>query len=41
MLSNFDHVLGEVPQTRVSGGNRTHDSHANSLAQYPLDYQVT
>ena len=40
-LSNFDHVLGVVPQTRVSGGNRTHDPHGNSLAHYPLDYQGT
>ena len=34
---NFDHVLGVVSQTRVSGGNRTHDPHTNSLAHYPLD----
>ena len=34
-------VLGVVLQTRVSGGNRTHDPHANSLAQYPLVYQGT
>ena len=27
--------------TRVSGGNRTHDPHANSLDHYPLDYPVT
>ena len=40
-LSNFDHVLGVVSQTRVSGGNRTHDLHANSLAYYPLYYQGT
>ena len=32
-LSNFVHVLGVMSQTRVSGGNRTHDPHANSLAQ--------
>ena len=31
-LSNFNHMLGVVSQTRVSGGNRTHDPHANSLA---------
>ena len=40
-LSNFDHMLGVVSQTRVSGENRTHDPHANSLANYPLDYQGT
>ena len=26
-LSNFDNVLGVVAQTRVSGGNLTHDIH--------------
>ena len=31
-LSNFDHVLGVVSQTRVSSGNRTHDPNANGLA---------
>ena len=40
-LSNFDHLLGVVSQTRDSGGNRTHDPHANSLAHYPLNYQGT
>ena len=40
-LCNFDHVLGVVSQTRVSGGNATHDAHANSLLYYPLDYQGT
>ena len=30
-----------VSQTRVSGGNRTHNPHANSLAHHPLDYQGT
>ena len=30
--SNFDHVLRVMSQTRVSGGNRTHNPHANSLA---------
>ena len=40
-LSNFDHVLSVVSQTRVSGGNRTRDLHANSLGHYPLDYQGT
>ena len=40
-LSNFDHLLGVVSQTRVSDGNRTHDPHTNSLAHYPLDYQGT
>ena len=35
-LSNFDLV-----QIRVSGDNRTHESHANSLAHYPQDYQGT
>ena len=39
--SNFDHVIGIVLQIRVSGGNRTHDPYANSLAHYPLDYQDT
>ena len=34
-------MLGEVSQTRVSGGNQTHDPHANSLARYTLDYQGT
>ena len=34
-------MLGAVLQTRVSGGNRIHDPHANSLAHYPLDYQGT
>ena len=34
-------MLGVVSQTRVSGGNPTHDPHANSLALYPLDYQGT
>ena len=36
-LINFDHLLGVVLQTRVSGGNRTHDPHTNNLAHYPLD----
>ena len=40
-LSNFDHVLCVMSQTRVFGGNRTHDPHVNSLAHYPLDYQGT
>ena len=40
-LSNFDHVFGVVSQTKVSGGNRNHEPHANSLAYYPLDYQGT
>ena len=40
-LSNFDHVLGIVSQTRFSGANRNHDPHADSLAHYPLDYQGT
>ena len=40
-LSNFDHVLGVVSQTRVYGGNRTHDPHANSLSHHPLDYEST
>ena len=40
-LSNFDHVLGVVSQTRVSVGNRTQDPHANSLAHYPRDYHGT
>ena len=41
ILDNLDHTLGVVSPTRVSGGNRTHDPHANSLAHYPLDYQGT
>ena len=40
-LSNFDYLLGVMSQTRISGGNRTHDPLANSLAHYPLDYQDT
>ena len=40
-LSNFDHVLGVVSQTRVSDGNRIHDPTANSLAHCLLDYQST
>ena len=32
-------MLDVVSQTRVSGGNRTHDLHGNSLAYYPLNYQ--
>ena len=40
-MSSFDHVLGVVSQTRVSGVNRTHDPEANSLAHYQLDYQGT
>ena len=40
-MSNLDHVLDVVSQTRVSGGNRTHNPHANSPAHYPLDYQGT
>ena len=31
-LSNFYHVLGVVSLAKVSGGNRSHDSQANSLA---------
>ena len=38
-LCNFDNMLGVVSHTRVSGKNRTHDIHVNSLAHYPLDYQ--
>ena len=40
-LSNLDHLFGVVSQIRVSGGNRTHDLHANSLAHYPPNYQGT
>ena len=40
-LNKFYHLLGVVSQTRVSGGNRTHDPYTNSLAHYPLDYQGT
>ena len=36
-LIKFDHVLGVVSKTRTSGGNRTHDPHANNIAHYPLD----
>ena len=39
-LSNLDHVLGVPSQTKVSGGNRTHDPDANNLTHYPLEYQV-
>ena len=34
-------MLGVVSQTRVIGGNRTKDPHANILEYYPLDYQGT
>ena len=40
-LSNLYHVLSAVSQIRVSGGTRTHDPHANSLAHYTLDCQGT
>ena len=40
-MSNFNHVFGVASQTRVSGGNRTHDPRANCIAYYPLDYQGT
>ena len=40
-MSKFDHVLGVVSQTKVFGGNRTHDSHAHSLAHRPQDYNGT
>ena len=30
-----------MSQTRVSGGNQTHENHTNSLAHYPLNYQGT
>ena len=40
-LSNFKYVLGVMSQTRVTDGNRTHDSLANGVAHYPLDYQGT
>ena len=40
-LSNFEHMLGVVPQTRGSGGNQTHDPYVNSLAHCLLDYQGT
>ena len=36
-MSNFEYLLDVVSQTRVSGGNRTHDPHTNN----PLDYQGT
>ena len=35
-LSNFDHLLGIVSQTRVFAGNWTHVPHTNSQAHYPL-----
>ena len=41
-LRIFEYVLGVMSQILVSGvsvGNRTDDPHANSLAQYLLDYQ--
>ena len=34
-------MLGVEAQTRVSGENRTHNPHANSLAHYLLGYQGT
>ena len=34
-------MLGVLSHNRVSGGNRTNDLHANSLAHYTLDYQGT
>ena len=37
-LSNFDHVLRVVSQTRVYGGNRSYDSHSNSFGHCPLEY---
>ena len=40
-LRNLGHTLGVVSQTRVSGGNRIHDPHVNSLEHYSLDYQGT
>ena len=40
-LSNFDHVLSVVSQTRASGGKRSNDPHPNSLADYPLHYHCT
>ena len=40
-LSNFDHLLGVLTQTRVTGGNRIHAAYANSRTHYPLDYQGT
>ena len=40
-LSNLDHVLSVVSQTRLSGKNRIHIPPANSPAHYPLGYQGT
>ena len=40
-LSNFDHVLAVVIQTRAFAGNWTHNPHANSLTHYSLDYRGT
>ena len=37
MLCNYDHLFGVVSQARVSGGNRTHNPHANSLAHFALE----
>ena len=40
-LSNFDHVLDVMSQTRLSSGNQTHETHTNSLIHYPLYYYFT
>ena len=37
-LSNLDHVLAVVLQARVSGWNRTHDPHANSLVHFKFNF---
>ena len=35
-LSNLDHTLGVVSQTRASSGNRTHDAHAKLTIKYNI-----
>ena len=39
-LNNFDYELGVVSQTRVSGGNRTHDPHVNSLPGHSKKMEI-
>ena len=39
-LSNFEHLLGAVSQTRVFGLNRTHDLHSNSIAHHQLTTRI-
>ena len=40
-LSKFNHVFGVVSQTRVSGGNRTHNPNDKNLTHYSPDCQGT